>query len=311
MATSETNTEPTGKPKGSRLWKAPYVGVFSLVAMLLGIGLAHAVMRAIEEALGHDLTYIVQLYLGAASIIWLWYGVKSKNETFATWTGFFVGINIWMTWVELMYMYYGRKNFGMMTRVDASGVSTEPEYLIMTATTGVLMFMLVFYIFDKDTRCNMFIWIQKALKLREGLGPSTKTARDRNYAIITFMETIYVTWFCYAWNLLVFDPAFVGYGAGAFYAELGSVFVSIAWGGYCFSRLIKYRRTSTAVRYAIPTANILWISVEISSGWGLLTEVWLYPSQYVMEVGAILAGFTLLSVLIYKAPKKPSELQEW
>lgn len=33
-------------------------------------------------------------------------------------------------------------------------------------------------------------------------------ARDRNYAIITFMETFYVTWFMYGWNLLVFDPAF-------------------------------------------------------------------------------------------------------
>ncbi len=310
MATPEVNTSPAGKPKGSSLWKAPYVGIFSVIAMLLGIGLSHAVMRAIEEGLGHDLTYIAQLFIGAAAIIWLWYGVKSKSEAFATWTGFFVGITIWMTWVELFFMYYGRKNFGMMTRVDG-GVSQEPEYLIMTATTGVLMFMLVFYIFDKDTRCNMFVWIQKKLKLRDGLGPATKTARDRNYAIITFMETIYITWFCYAWNLLVFDPAFVGYGKDAFIAELGTVFVSIAWGGYCFSRLIKYRRTSTAVRYAIPTANIFWISVEIASGWGLFTEVWLEPSKYVTEVLVITAAFVLLSVLIYRAPKKPSELQEW
>ena len=311
MATSKAETSPTvSDAKGSRLWKAPYVGIVVLIAMLLGIGLAHAVMRAIEEALGHDLTYIAQLFIGAAGIVWLWYGVKSISENFATWTGFFTGIIIWMTWVELFYMYYGRKNFGMMPRVDG-GVSTEPEYLIMTATTGVLMFMLVFYIFDKDTRCNMFVWFQKKLGLRDGLGPSTKTARDRNYAIITFMETIYVTWFCYAWNLLVFDPAFVGYGQDAFLAELATVFVSITWGGYCFSRLLKYRRTSTAVRYGIPTANILWISVEIMSGWGLMTEVWLEPSKYLVEVLAITAAFTVLSVLIYRAPKKPSELQEW
>mgnify|MGYP000228789440 CR=1 FL=1 len=38
----------------------------------------------------------------------------------------------------------------------------------------------------------MFLWIQRRLGLREGLGPSTRTARDRNYAIITFMETVYV-----------------------------------------------------------------------------------------------------------------------
>ncbi len=296
--------------QGSNLWRAPFVGIVVLIAMLLGIGLAHAVMRAIEEGLGHDATYVAQLFIGAGAIVWLWYGVKSKSENFATWTGFFTGIVIWMTWVELFYMYYGRKNFGMMPRVDG-GVSTEPEYLIMTATTGLLMFMLVFYIFDKDTRCNFFIWFQKKLKLREGLGPSTKTARDRNYAIITFMETIYVTWFCYAWNLLVFDPAFVGYGKDALPAEIGTVFVSIIWGGYCLSRLLKYRRTSSAIRYGIPTANILWISVEITSGWGLMTEIWLYPQQYWAQLLGLTSAFIILAVMIYRAPKKQSEISTW
>ncbi|MDH3977656.1 MAG: hypothetical protein OEU86_04020 [Gammaproteobacteria bacterium] len=311
MATSSDTLQQSNneKPQGSKLWRAPFVGIGVLVLMILGIGLAHAVMRAIEGVLGHDLTYIAQNFIGAAAIIWLWYGVKSKNENFATWTGFFTGIIIWMTWVELFFMYYGRKNFGMMTRMDG-GVSTEPEYLIMTATTGILAFMLVFYIFDKDTRCNMFVWIQKKLGLKEGLGASTKTAKDRNYAIITFMETIYVTWFCYAWNLLVFDPAFVGYGADAFRAELASVFVSIIWGGFCMSRLLKYRRTSTAVRYGLPTANILWISVEISSGWGLMTEVWLEPAKYWVEVLGITAAFVILTIMIYTAPKKASEIGE-
>jgi len=306
-----SDTTQEDKPAGSKLWRAPIVGWAVLVAMIFGIGLSHAVMRAIENALGHDLTYIAQLFIGAAGIVWLWYGVKSKNENFATWTGFFTGIIIWMTWVELFYMYYGRKNFGMMPRMDGGAVTQEPEYLIMTATTGILMFMLVFYIFDKDTRCNFFIWFQKLFKLRDGLGPSTKTARDRNYAIITFMETIYVTWFVYAWNLLVFDPTFVGYGKDAFPAELATVFVSITWGGYCLNRLLKYRRTSTAVRYGIPVANILWISVEIVSGWGLMTEIWLHPTEYWAELLMFTAAFTVLTVLIYRAPKKPSEIGEW
>ena len=311
MTSSNTSASKRPANKGSKLWRAPFVGIFSLVSMLLAIGLAHAVMRAIEETLGHDLTYIAQLFMGAGAIIWLWYGVKSKNETYATWTGFFTGAIIWMTWVELFYMYYSRKIFGMMPRTDGGMVTTEPEYLIMTATTGTLMFMLAFYIFDKDTRCNMFVWIQKVLGLREGLGPSTKTARDRNYAIITFMEYIYVTWFCYAWNLLVFDPTFVGYGEDAFPAEMATVFASIVWGGYCLSRLLKYRRTSTAVRYGIPVANILWISVEIVSGWGLFTEIWLEPAKYWPQLLALTAAFIVLAVLIYKAPKKPSEVGEW
>ncbi|MFW2405775.1 MAG: hypothetical protein ACN4GT_13470 [Gammaproteobacteria bacterium] len=305
-----TEREPAGSG-GSKLWRAPFVGIAVVIIMILGIGLAHALMRAIEEALGHDKTYIASIFLGAGAIVWLWYGIKSKSENFATWTGFFTGIIIWMTWVEFFYMYYGRKNFGLMPRMEDGMVTTEPEYLIMAGTIGLLMMMLCFYTFDKDTRCNMFVWIQNRLGLREGLGPSTKKARDRNYAIITFMETIYVTWFMYGWNLLVFDPAFVGFGESAFYVEAFTVFVSIVWGGFCFSRLLKYRRTSTAVRYGLPTANILWISVEISSRWGVLTEIWLYPTKYATELLLILAAFTVLSVMIYKAPKKSSEIGEW
>ncbi len=311
MSTTTANEREPARPGGSKLWRAPFVGIAVVIIMILGIGLAHALMRAIEEALGHDKTYIASIFIGAGAIVWLWYGIKSKSENFATWTGFFTGIIIWMTWVEFFYMYYGRKNFGLMPRMEDGIVTTEPEYLIMAGTIGVLMMMLCFYTFDKDTRCNMFVWIQSRLGLRDGLGPSTKKARDRNYAIITFMETIYVTWFMYGWNLLVFDPAFVGFGESAFYVEAFTVFVSIVWGGFCFSRLLKYRRTSTAVRYGLPTANILWISVEISSRWGVLTEIWLYPSRYATELLLILAAFAVLTIMIYKAPKKSSEIGEW
>jgi hypothetical protein len=40
--------------------------------------------------------------------------------------------------------------------------------------------------------------------------------------------------------------------------------LSIVWGGFCFGRLIRYRRTSTALRYAIPTTNILWINAFLA-----------------------------------------------
>lgn len=308
---SATQPQSAAPPAASRLWRPPVVGIITMLLMFIGVGLAHAVMRAIEEALGHDLTYPASIAIGFAGIVLLWYGIKSRSENFATWSGFFAGIIVWMSWVEFFYMYYGRKNFGMMPRIKDGAVGSEPEYLIMAATIGVLLTMLCFYTFDKDTRCNMFVWIQNRLGLREALGPSTKTAKDRNYAIITFMETFYVTWFVYAWNLLIFDPSLVGYGRSAFAAEAATVLVSIAWGGFCFSRLVRYRRTSTALRYAIPTANILWINAEIFSHWGLFTEVWLHPSKYVVEVGLILVAFLALSLLIWLAPKKPSETGDW
>jgi hypothetical protein len=305
--TAATTTKPaTAGPAQSKLWRPPFVGIITMLLMFIGVGVGHAVMRAIEEALGHDLTYLASIFIGFAGIVLLWYGVRSKSENFATWAGFFAGIIVWMSWIEFFYMYYGRKNFGMLPRIRGDAIG-EPEYMIMAATIGVLLTMLCYYTFDKDTRCNMFVWIQNRLGLRAGLGPSTKTAKDRNYAIITFMETFYVTWFMYAWNLLIFDPSIVGVGQRAFLAEAGTVLLAIAWGGFCFSRLMRYRRASSALRYAIPTANILWINAEIFSHWGLFTEVWLHPSEYVLEVGLITAAFIVLALLIHFAPKKPSE----
>jgi hypothetical protein len=295
-------------PAGSRLWRPPWVGIITTVLMIIGIALGHAIMRAIEVTLGDERTYVASIYLGAASIVALWYGVRSRNETFATWMGFFAGLFVWMTWVEFFYMYFARQNFGIMPRMLDDGIRMKPEYMIMSATAGVLLFMLAYFIFDKDTRCNMFVWIQNRLGLRAGLGETTKRARDRNYANITFIETIFVTWFCYEWTLALGEPAFFGSAAAAKYASIASMVVATIWGGFCFSRLINYRRTSTALRYAIPTANVLWVNVEVLSKLGLLKEVWLEPWNYPVEMSAFVGSFGVLVALIVYAPKKPSEI---
>jgi hypothetical protein len=296
----------------SKLWKPPIVGIVTFVLMLFAIGLGHSLMVLVEHWIGQENIYVASIFIGAAAIVLLWYGIRSKNENFQTWVGFFTGLLIWMTWIEFFFMFYGRMNWGMAPRMDgADGLDvsgTFPEYMIMGATVGLLMMMLCFYTFDKDTRCNMFLWFQLKLGLKEGLGPSTKTARDRNYAIITFMETIYVTWFCYIWNLLCFDPGIVGAGDLFFGINMATVFVAFVWSGYCFSRLIKFKRISTALRYAIPVGNIFWVSVEIATKWKLFTEIWVRPWDYKIEMSVVLGAFLLLFLLLIVAPKKPSEL---
>lgn len=310
MSVQTTSANPV--PAKSRLWKPPVVGIVTFALMFVAIGLAHTLMVLIEHGLGRDTTLAVSPLIGFAGIVMLWYGIKSKNENFQTWIGFLGGVVVWMSWVEFFYMWYGRMNWGMLPRMDgADGLNvsgTWPEYMIMGSTIGVLLMMLCFYTFDKDTRCNMFLWFQDKLGLKEGLGPSTKTAKDRNYAIITFMETFFVTWFCYAWNLLCFDPGLVGAGDMFLAVNLTSVFVATIWSGYCFTRLIQFKRTSTALRYAIPVGNVFWINVEILSKFGMLKEIWVDPWSYTLEMSVIFAAFLVLVVLLVLAPKKPSEL---
>jgi len=303
------------KSSKSRLWQPPIVGIVTFILMFVAIGLAHTLMVMIEHNLGKQNTYALSPLMGFAGIVMLWYGIKSKNEAFQTWIGFFAGVIVWMCWVEFFYMWYGRENWGMLPRMDgADGLNvsgTWPEYMIMGSTVGILLMMLCFYTFDKDTRCNMFIWFQKRFGLKEALGPSTKSARDRNYAIITFMETFFVTWFCYSWNLLCFDPGLVGRGDLFVGLNMASVFVATVWSGFCFTRLIKFKRTSTALRYAIPVGNIFWINVEVLGKFGLLTEIWVDPWSYTLEMSVIFAAFVMLGVLLVLAPKKEAEMGNW
>ncbi|MGI9344465.1 MAG: hypothetical protein ACR2QV_16650 [Gammaproteobacteria bacterium] len=312
MTSSTIENKKTGK---SKLWQPPIVGIVTFLLMFVAIGLAHTMMLMIEHQLGQALTLKVSPLIGFSGIVLLWYGVKSQNEAFQTWVGFFAGVIVWMAWVEFFYMWYGRENWGMLPRMDGpDGLNvsgTWPEYMVMGSTVGVLMMMLCFYTFDKDTRCNMFLWFQDKLGLKEGLGPSTKKAKDRNYALITFMETFFVTWFCYSWNLLAFDPGLVGTGNLFVAVNLASVFVATVWGGYCFARLIKFKRTSTALRYAIPVGNIIWINVEVLSKFGMLTEIWVDPWKYTLEMSVMFAAFLSLILMLVLAPKKGSEVGQW
>ena len=72
---------------------------------------------------------------------------------------------------------------------------------------------------------------------------------------------------------------------------------------------MKYRRVSSAVRYAIPTSIILWVDVEFMSRWGLLKEVWIHPQEYILECSMILVGCIIVTILTMRSPKKPSELE--
>jgi hypothetical protein len=125
------------------------------------------------------------------------------------------------------------------------------------------------------------------------------------------METFFVTWFCYSWNLLAFDPGLVGTGDLFVAVNLASVFVATVWGGYCFARLIKFKRTSTALRYAIPVGNIIWINVEVLGKFGMLTEIWVDPWKYTLEMTVMFAAFLSLILMLVLAPKKGSEVGQW
>ena len=301
--TATTLDDAPANPLLRALYRPPVIGILAFTAALMIIPIAHALMVLTEHLFGESHRYTAAFVMGAAGIYILWIGVKLRREALGTWLGFFAGTLLWTSWVEFAFMFYGRVLYGVPVELEGDRIIQLPEYLMMSTSVGVLGTCFFYFFFNKDTRCNFFVWFHKVLGLHMG---ERTSGRDRNFAAITFMETVFVTWFFYLAQLAIYDPALIGAQHPIAYI---SFFICFVWGAYLFIRLMKYRRVSSAVRYAIPTSIILWVDVEFMSRWGLLKEVWIHPQEYILECSMILAGCIIVTILTMRSPKKPSELE--
>lgn len=76
------------------------------------------------------------------------------------------------------------------------------------------------------------------------------------------------------------------------------------WTFYLLMRLGRFTRVLAAVRYAVPTAGVMWVSVEITQEWGLFTEFWTQPQDYLLEMGILLGAFLVALVLAVIMPRR-------
>ncbi|MEZ5564991.1 MAG: hypothetical protein R3F24_05510 [Gammaproteobacteria bacterium] len=181
----------------------------------------------------------------------------------------------------------------------AGEIATKAEYLVMMSSVGVLGATMAFFMLNKETKCNMFVWFQRNLGLRTG---KPSRGHERNFAAITCLETIYVIWFCYLVLLFVYDDNILGDRHPVTYAIF---FVNTVWAIYLFRRLIQMWKVTTAIRYGIPTAIIAWNSVEIAGRWNLFVSVWEKPQEYGLEMGLIAAAIAVAALLAVKTPAHP------
>ena len=128
---STTLATPESGPAKSKLWKPPIVGLVTFVLMFLAVGLGHTMMIMIEHGLGRETTLAVSPLLGFTGIIMLWYGVKSKNETFQTWIGFFGALIVGIV-----------ENHGLLRAAAQAAVSSSfviEQFGPPTVTPGLLV----------------------------------------------------------------------------------------------------------------------------------------------------------------------------
>ncbi len=179
-----------------KLIRPPFIGLLACLLVLVVQALGHTVMIVMEDVFGEEYVYQIAGAMGLMGAFMLWYGMKHPNEVVATWMGFWAGTFLWTGWVEFAFVW-NAAYLGVPDLMDPAfpgEPATKAEYLVMMSSVGILLATLLFFVFNKETKCNMFIWMQRNLKMRTG---KPSAGHERNFAAITCLETIYVIWFFY------------------------------------------------------------------------------------------------------------------
>ena len=191
--------------------------------------------------------------------------------------------------------------YAPVCEIPARGFLTA-NLLFMQATVVPLLVMLIFLGANKDTRCRMFLWFHRHLRIRPG---KPTQGYQRQFSRITAMEAIFINWLFYVVNISLFDTRVLGPFHWGTYAAFG---ITIAWGLYLLVfKMWQQKAMGYAFRYAIPTSAFFWLAVEMASAWRWITEYWLYPFKY--PIGLSLAAIVFISCFyaIYAIPKAKAE----
>ncbi|HPF25732.1 MAG TPA: hypothetical protein P5528_12330 [Steroidobacteraceae bacterium] len=278
-----------------KYYQAPIPAIIAVLVVFVWQGLGHFVMHQMQHAWFPNNVFTAAFIMGVIGVMMVWYG-RDKSENAATLLGFVGGSIIWLSWIEFSFVYVAQDLDVEAVRWGAK--DTLPEYRVMLSSIGVLLGTLIFFFFNRETRCNAFMWLHRNL----GLKPGDKTSgQARNLASIVAMETIYVTWFFYIVLLIVYNPAFFGTDHWATFVVCGLSFI---WAAYLVQRLWWFQRMAPALRYAIPTAIIGWNVMEILEKWGHLDEIWVQPEKYALQIGIAIGAFVLTIVLAILSPAR-------
>ena len=278
--------------------RPPFIGLLAFVIVFVVQALGHTVMIAMENIFGEAYVYQSAFAMGALGAVLLFIGMKHPGEVAGTWYGFWAGTLLWTGWVEFAFVWnasYLAVPDLMDPRVPGQ-IATKAEYLVMMSSVGVLASTLAYFMLNKETKCNMFVWFQRNLGMRTG---KPSRGYERNFAAITSLETIYVIWFCYLVLLFVYDENILGDHHPVTYAIF---FVNTVWAIYLFQRLVQMWKVTTAIRYGIPTAIIAWNSVEIAGRWHLYTEFWEKPEEFGLEMSLVAGAIAVAAFLAVRTP---------
>ncbi len=306
--------------------KPPMVGITAFMAVLIVQPLGHIVMLVVEWLLRNgdiwysrfhetppiitagledyaginNMIYLPAFIIGAIGVWIIMWGVRKDTEIAGSWAGFIGASLLWTGWVEFSLHYHARY-FAVKALCDdgtyafacAAKPATKPEYFLMQGSVGFLLAVMLYFMLNKESRCNMFRWMHKYLRIKVG---KPSRGLTRNFANLVAVETMTILWFFYVFLMIIYDETWFGERHFVTYLSFGLISL---WSLYLIQRLLRFKRVASALRYAIPTAIIFWTAVEIAGRWGWFNEYWGHPERHpiasVLTVIALIA-FTVISI---------------
>ena len=269
------------------------IASFLLVLFMMPLG--HAAMIIMEHILNPTVLHYSAFALGLTGIMMVIRSVYIKSDTRQTLWGLAGGMLFWTGWVEFLFQYFANR-FDTQPQIDpVSGeIVTKPEYLILPATFGLWMMIIVLYVFCCRTGCDFIRWLQKLL-LRKRKDEIISKGMARHPGIVTFMELVMIMWASYLLLMFCYDDNFIGdRHPVTLIIGLSCLIASF----FIFRKQLYISTWGGNIRMAIATVIVFWTPVEIMGRINLFKEIWIAPFEHIFEMTLILVAFLLLATLV-------------
>ena len=281
--------------KKKNWWKS----IASFLLVLCTMPLGHAMMIIMENTMTPAAVHCSAFCMGLAGLLLVIGGVFVKGDTRQTVCGLIGGLLFWTGWVEFLFQYYATR-WGTQPEMENGEVVTRPEYLILPASFGMWMMVMMLYIFSTKNGCNFINWWQRMI-LRSHKSEIAARPMAHHTSIVTFMELNMILWASYLLLMFCYDKNFLGdrhpitsiVAAGCL---LGSIFI--------FRKQLKLSSWGANIRMAIATVIVFWVPIEVLGRLNFFHEFWVEPEKYATQIFSILVAFVVLMVYIMMAARK-------
>ena len=164
--------------------------VVSIVVTLAAMPLTHSLARVLKEGTTGVEQFYAGMGMGAFGLFMVIAGVFVKGHIRQTLLGLFGGMFYWMGAVDFLFMYFANR-FGTQAQLDpvTGEVVSRPEYLLLPATFGFWVMVMILYLFCTRNGCNFLNWWQK-LFFGKHKKEIVVRAMTRHTSIVAFMEVI-------------------------------------------------------------------------------------------------------------------------